>query len=296
LPLQHINVPAAGRHCMPQAPPSNVMLHGARRNQAGVPSHGYRRSCSPTDRSQGQATANPAQKTLRPPLAEVHSRQMQPGYRRACSPSKRSQVHATANPAQETLQPPPLLRNENRAERTRDRLDIRSAAPSIGAQDTAKAGMMAAERAAAIAVACATTVEAQAASATAACSHVSPAPSAQRKPLRPIRPKNVEMDSNDPWWGQRSLIDKAQYAHMQHQNGPYRDDLSKAKSSDENFYQDRINSKQALMDHHKELLIRLKGSNYQNRNLKPYGSENPAFNMNKSGRNKTQGISFTVNS
>jgi hypothetical protein len=180
---------------------------------------------------------------------------------------KRSQGHATANPAQETLQPPPLLRNENRADRTRDRLDIRIAAPSKGAQDTVKAGKMAAARAAAIAAACATTVEAQAASATAAGSHVSPAAPAQRKPLRPIRPKNVEMDSNDPWWGHRSLIDKAQYAHMQHQNDPYRDDLSKAKSSDETFYQDRINSKQALMDNHTELLIRLKGSNYQNRNM-----------------------------
>ena len=32
LPLQHISVPASGRHCMPQAPPQNAMLAGVRTN------------------------------------------------------------------------------------------------------------------------------------------------------------------------------------------------------------------------------------------------------------------------
>ena len=37
LPLQHISVPASGRHCMPQAPPQNAMLAGVRTNRATAP-------------------------------------------------------------------------------------------------------------------------------------------------------------------------------------------------------------------------------------------------------------------
>ena len=215
---------------------------------------------------------------------------MQPRYRRSCSPAAQHQGHTTANPAQKTMQPPPL-------EQARSRTDPASA------QDTASAGLIAAARAAEIATAGATAAEAKNESATAvagtsasaatatgakpkratqtgatvACSGVTAAAPVQRKPLRPIRPKNVEINTNDPWWGHQLLIDQAR---MTHENDPSRYGLSKAGKTDETFNEDRLRSKNALMLNHTEFLERMKGSNFkhdQERELRPYGSGNPAF-------------------
>ena len=109
LPLQHISVPASGRHCMPQAPPHNVMLDGVRRNRARVP-----------------------------------GMQMQPRYRRSCTPAAQHQGHTTADPAQKTVQPPPLEQARSQTDPARNLLGT----PSIGAPDTARAGLIAAARAA----------------------------------------------------------------------------------------------------------------------------------------------------
>ena len=69
------------------------------------------------------------------------------------------------------------------------------------------------------------------------------------------------MAYNDPWWQNLSISDKAQYAHIRHQNDP---DLPQPPNSDEIFFHDSINSKQVLMDDNGELLMRLDDSNYQN--------------------------------
>ena len=313
LPLKRSQELAIGRHRMPQAPPappSNVMTHSGRKNAAREHSHEYPRAGSSNDQPQSKATAHQAQMASRPQVQNLYERQIQHhflpqsslstpshghptaqsakmtvqprqtpyDFLRPCAPSKPSQGHPNAQSAEKTVQPTPLLQNENTASRTRNLPDVQV----LGAHYTVNDGMLAAERAAAIAMACATTVDTQATSTTIAgsaktaystnaCSPISPA---QRKPLRKIRPKVSEINYHDPWWQNHSLSNKAQYANMHHQNDP---DLPRPPNPDEIFFHDTINSEQVQMKDNGEQPMPLDNSHHQDRNLKPFNSDNPAF-------------------